>query len=160
VIASKTRVASIKGQTIPRLELLGATILSRLVNTILKSLPVTLQVYCWTDSMIVLCWIKNHRHWKQYVQIRVTEIQQLTGQSWRFCPGAENPADLPSRLCTAGELISNELWWNGPKFLKQDADKWPDHPTQYECTVASTELMKHSPVIVHSMVSVAEDREF
>ena len=34
VMASKTRVAPIKGQTIPRLELLGAIILSRLVNTI------------------------------------------------------------------------------------------------------------------------------
>ena len=54
VMASKTRVAPIKGQTIPRLELLEATILSRLVNTILKSLPIRPQVYCWTDSMTVV----------------------------------------------------------------------------------------------------------
>ena len=81
IIASKTRVTPIKRQTIPRLELLGATILSRLVNTILKSLPMKPQVYCWTDSLKVLCWIKNHRHWKQYVQIRVAEIRQFTGES-------------------------------------------------------------------------------
>ena len=84
VMASKTRVAPIKGQ---RLELLGATynsLLSRLVNTILKSLPVRPQVHCWTDSMTVLCWIKNQPHWKQYVQIRATEIRQFTGESWRF----------------------------------------------------------------------------
>ena len=48
---------------------------------------------------------------------------------------------------------------NGPKILKQDPDKWPDNPTQYECTEASAELVKNSPVIVHSMVSVVEDRD-
>ena len=149
----------IKGQTIPRLELLGATILSHLVNTILRSLPMKPQVYCWTDSLAVLCWIKNHRYWKQYVQIRVAEIRQFTGESWRFCPGSENPADLPSRSCRANELISNELWWDGPKFLKQGPEKWPDHPTKYECTTANTELVKNSPTLIHSMVSVAENGE-
>jgi len=44
IMASKTRVAPIKGQTIPRLELFGTTILSCLVNTILRSLPMNLQV--------------------------------------------------------------------------------------------------------------------
>lgn len=159
IMASKTRVAPIKGQTIPRLELLGATILSRLVNTILQSLSIRPQVYCWTDSLTVLCWIKNHRHWKQYVQIRVTEIRQLTEESWRFCPGSENPADIPSRSCGANELISNELWWNGPKFLRQDPEKWPDHPTKYECATASAELVKGSTAMIHSMVSVAENGE-
>ena len=38
VLSSKTRVAPIKQQTTPRLELLGALILARLVSTLLKSL--------------------------------------------------------------------------------------------------------------------------
>ena len=38
IMASKTRVAPIKRQKIPRLELLGPTFLSHLVDVILKSL--------------------------------------------------------------------------------------------------------------------------
>ena len=38
LIASKTRVAPLTKPTIPRLELLGAVLLSRLANTVLKSM--------------------------------------------------------------------------------------------------------------------------
>ena len=58
LVASKTRVAPLKQQTIPRLELLGATILARLfctVQRVLKSLSPMLGFYCWTDSFTVLC---------------------------------------------------------------------------------------------------------
>ena len=30
----------------------------------------------------------------------------------------ENPADIPTRGCTVEELQRNELWWNGPPWLK------------------------------------------
>ena len=102
LIAAKTRVAPIKRQSIPRLELLGATILARLMNTVRSSLaktrlPCDLGIYYWTDSYTTLCWIKNNHHWKQYVQHRVSEIHNLTDkEQWRFCPGPQNPADLPS----------------------------------------------------------------
>lgn len=39
LVSSKTRVAPLKRQSIPRLELLGATILTRLINTVQDSLP-------------------------------------------------------------------------------------------------------------------------
>jgi hypothetical protein len=94
-VASKTKIAPVKTQTIPRLELLGAVILARLVNTVVKSLPCDISVTYWVDSTTVLHWIKNERAWKQYVNHRVNEIRQLTNKNdWRFCPGQENPADL------------------------------------------------------------------
>jgi len=66
LVASKTRVAPIKRQTTPRLELLGALILAYLANK-LKSLGTKILIVLWTDSMTTLCWIKNERIWKQYV---------------------------------------------------------------------------------------------
>ena len=103
-VASKSRVTPIKRQTIPRLELLGALILARLVNK-LKSLGIESPTVTWTDSMTTLCWIKNERVWKQYVGQRVDEIRRLTHKdSWRHCPGEINPADLPTRGLTAKEL--------------------------------------------------------
>ena len=118
LVASKARVAPIKRQTIPRLELLGALIFSRLVSK-LKSLGNEIPVVLWTDSMTTLCWIKNERAWKQYVGLRVDEIRRLTPkESWRHCSGEVNPADIPSRGLTAKELLTCKTWWKGPNFYK------------------------------------------
>ena len=78
VVCSKTRVAPLKEQTIPRLELLGATILSRLLSSVRKESYFDCAMYCWTDSITVLCWLKNSKLWKQYVWTRVEEIQKRT----------------------------------------------------------------------------------
>ena len=59
IIASKTQVSPVKAQTIPRLELLGATILSRLIHTASRYLSTKPDVYCWTESLTILCWIKK-----------------------------------------------------------------------------------------------------
>lgn len=57
-IPSKTRVAPAQAQTIPRLELLGALLLSRLMLSIKESLSsIVSECKCFTDSSIVLHWI-------------------------------------------------------------------------------------------------------
>ena len=101
-----------------------------------------------------------HRQWKQYVQIRVKEIHKLVDKdNWRFCPGTMNPADIPSRSCTSYELKSSELW-NGPNFLKDTCDNWPDMPTCYESNAVKAELVKKpQAVVVHSLVSVVKEDE-
>ena len=58
VVCSKTKVAPLKSQTIPRLELLGATILSRLLSTVRQESYFHCDTYCWTDSLTVFCWLK------------------------------------------------------------------------------------------------------
>ena len=60
LVASKSRVAPIKAQTIARLELLGELILARLVNK-LKSIGAEYTTVLWSDSTTALCWIKNER---------------------------------------------------------------------------------------------------
>ncbi len=90
LVASKTRIAPIKRQTIPRLELLGANTLARLVDSIVKALTSIKEiadVILWTDSFTALCWIRNHKLWKSYVQNRVNEIRKLTSEyEWRTLP--------------------------------------------------------------------------
>ena len=155
LVASKSRVAPIKRQTIPRLELLGALILARLVNK-LKSLGIESHTLLWTDSMTTLCWIKNDRVWKQYVGQRVDEIRRLTHRdSWRHCPGEINPADLPSRGLTAKELFTSNTWWNGPNFLHNSVNQWPEmtQPAQTEEEEIQREAIKTEKDITHSMVN-------
>ena len=60
LVGSRMRVAPIRGQTIPRLELLGAVILARLmdsIHTALRAQLADLRLFNWTDSYTVLCWI-------------------------------------------------------------------------------------------------------
>ena len=126
LISSKTSVAPLKEQTILRLELLGATILASLIHVVLKCLISNIKIYCRTDSYTALCWIKNDKPWRPYVQHRVDEIRKLMlKNTWRLCPGTMNPADIASRSCTGQELIEQELWWSGPTFLKSSLDSWP-----------------------------------
>ncbi|XP_044184810.1 uncharacterized protein LOC122964955 [Acropora millepora] len=117
LVMSKTRVAPLAKQTIPRLELLAALILSRLIDRVrVALLPVIKvdEVYCWTDSMTTLHWIKGvERNYKQFGENRVREIRQnVPPESWGHCPGIENPADLPSRGMKAEALKQSEIWWN------------------------------------------------
>ena len=58
LIASKCRVSPLKVVTIPRLELMGAILSSRLAKSILTVLTVDRVIY-WTDSENVYYWVRN-----------------------------------------------------------------------------------------------------
>ena len=154
IVTSKTRVAPTKTQTIPRLELLGALILSRLAATVINSLPIGLTPFYWTDSTTVLHWISNCRQWKQYVSNRVNEIRDhSSADRWRHCPGMCNPADLLSRGVNGKILLSNELWWSGPKFLQLPEEKWPEVTIPPTSSIVESELVKSPSVSTHTLVA-------
>ena len=160
LVTSKTRVAPIKGQTVPRLELLGAVILARLMYSVYDALQFLLgdvRMFYWTDSYTTLCWIRNQKPWKQYVLQRVTEIRRLScSGNWKFCPGEANPADLPSRGCNSRSLLNNNWWWKGPPFLIESLENWPDLPTSMDTHEANRELAKAPPIVIHSLVSTSQ----
>ena len=61
LIASKSRLSPIKQSTIPRLELLGNILLSRLMNSVRNVLSKCILIsncYFWTDCQVTLSWIK------------------------------------------------------------------------------------------------------
>ena len=119
-VASKTKVTPTKKQSIPRLELLGALILARLIATIKESLsfPPDSETFYWVDSITALYWIKNIKCWKQYAEHRVREIRKLSEkEQWRFCPGLQNPADLPSRGMNGEELATMQHGGLVPNYL-------------------------------------------
>lgn len=124
LITSKTRVAPLQKQTISRLELLSAVLLSRLISTVQITME---KVYdleepiCYTDSEIALHWIKGHeKYWKPFVQNRVLEIRKkVPAEQWYHCFSHENPADIPSRGTTPLELKSSREWFQGPDWLGQ-----------------------------------------
>ena len=122
-VTAKTRVAPLRQQTIPRLELLSALLLSRLITTVTESLKPVLPLTsprCYTDSQVALYWIQGiNKEWKPFIQNRVKEIRgQVSVIHWKHCSGNTNPADIPSRGLTSLELSVSQLWRKGPEWLK------------------------------------------
>ncbi|XP_045450304.1 uncharacterized protein LOC123659081 [Melitaea cinxia] len=106
---------------IPRLELCGALLGAKLYKKIIDVIRLTFsRVIFWTDSTIVIGWVKMSPHLlKPFVQNRVTELNELTGDSeWLHVSSENNPADLLSRGLAFDSLINCELWWNGPSYLQ------------------------------------------
>ena len=98
-------------------------------STIRKELDFKFEkVIFWTDSMIVLNYIRNEsRRFQTYVVNRVTEIRELTDPyQWRHCAGAINPADDASRGLEMSDVLKNDRWLKGPYFLHEREDEWPE----------------------------------
>ena len=78
--------------------------------------------------MTVGFWIRGQsRRYKTFVAHRVGEIHEDSNPvQWRYVPTLCNPADHGTRGLTVSELKDNELWWNGPDFLREPREKWPE----------------------------------
>ncbi|XP_066585641.1 uncharacterized protein [Prorops nasuta] len=89
LVMSKTKVAPIKTTSIPRLELVAAALLVKLLVHVKGSLVGSCDaIRCYSDSQVALAWIaKQPVHWK-------------TGTS-------------------AQQLSEDSLWWHGPAFLRE-----------------------------------------
>ncbi|CAK1585754.1 unnamed protein product [Parnassius mnemosyne] len=130
LVLAKSKVAPIRSRlTIPKLELSGAALLTRLLNHVHSSLKPVIDitgVYAWSDSEIVLCWLRAAPHnLEVFVANRVSQIQSSeTSLNWRHVPGELNPADCASRGCEAPSLVDHPLWW-GPDWLSGSQSFWP-----------------------------------
>lgn len=129
LLCSKARVAPVKQLTLPRLVLNAAVLLSRLILSVRTSLQnVIRKIYLWSDSTIILYWIRTPpEQLETFVANRVVEILEYSySTSWLHVPTADNPADILSRGITVGNLITNQLWWEGPRWIREDSSEWPN----------------------------------
>ena len=112
MVMAKTRVAPIKRQTIPRLELCGALVMAQILSQCKNVLKIpTEHTYAWTDSTIVLSWLQgNPRRFKVFVGNRVAQVMELIPPDrWRHVISEDNPADCASRGVYPSEILTHTL---------------------------------------------------
>ncbi|XP_053686321.1 uncharacterized protein LOC128735861 [Sabethes cyaneus] len=121
LLTSKSKLAPLSELTIPRKELCTALLLTRLLVKVLPALDMPVQeVVLWSDSTIVLAWLKKPLNQLQlFVRNRVAVIQQHTDKfRWEHVRSHQNPADIISRGQLPEDLATNTLWWHGPSYLE------------------------------------------
>ncbi|GFW33015.1 integrase catalytic domain-containing protein [Trichonephila clavipes] len=159
LVASKSRVSPVKQVTMPRLELCSAVLLAKLMHKVKRALRMDItSVFFWTDSTIVLSWMKNEsRNLKTFVANRVVIIQELTElNKWHHVPSEQNPADIISRGLDPEKIQRSELWWFGPAFLEVSSVNFPRYVDEiHNCEHYQRELKDNQ----ESMCFLVQNRE-
>ena len=92
--------------TIPRLELVACRMLFTLLDNAKKALtgyPID-KLVAWTDSSIVLHWIRKNGNYKQFGKDRADKICKKKEIALSYMNIAENPADIRSRGMSVAKM--------------------------------------------------------
>ena len=124
-ISGKPRLSK-KNTSIPRLELIAAVMVENLAGNITNSLQrfkVT-ALHGWSDSMVVLLWLKINGTYKQFVQNRVNHIKLKAQIQWHFVSTDEN-----SRGCNVDKLpkrwLERTTWFQSKEKRQKKNDIEP-----------------------------------
>ncbi|CAC5360793.1 unnamed protein product [Mytilus coruscus] len=122
LIFSKSRLAPV---SIPRLQLMAVLIGVRSLIFVNSELNVSIEeMYVLSDSQCDLKLISTKKELNVFVKNRISEIKAHKDIKFMYVNTKENPADVATRGTTVSKLNNDNLWWNGPKWLSYNKQKW------------------------------------
>lgn len=160
-IMSKAKVAPIKLKTktaiseMPRLEMLSSLIAARLTNTIIKfHKEFDIDIFMWSDSEIVLNWLKNDNiKLPKFAISPIEEILELTESShWHHVDSKNNVADRATKFQKYDFGDINSDWFQGPKFLKLSKEHWPEQKIKDKIETAFVGYINQEATLVDNTI--------
>lgn len=130
-LLGKARLSPIKPISIPRLELTAAKVSVHIGEFLKRQLDIKIHGITYhTDSTTVLHYLQNaKKRFPVYVANRVKAILDFTTvDQWRYVDSKNNPADDASRGMKMKMLLTDNMWLQGPDFLRLPEDQWPQQP--------------------------------
>ena len=155
LLCAKAKVTPLSGFTVPRSEISGLVLQSRLALSSLKALAVEPDlkpsgVTLLSDSECAISAVETSTSiLKHFFHNRVSEIRENIVEMQSYCPVEEihhvsgdlNPADMATRGSTrASDLSPDSIWWHGPDFLCMQRESWPVSRSFVVTSVPSEEI--------------------
>jgi len=128
---AKARLAPLKTVSIPRLELMAATLAAQIDGFLCSELAFFQQQRStfWTDSMSVLLMLNNtNTRFPVFVANRLAKIEVSSPTQWRFVNSEFSAADHVSRGLSALDFVETTQWFAGQEFLNAPKETWPENP--------------------------------
>ena len=156
LLTSKCRLVPLKSFTIPRIELLAFVSLSKLLVSVLETLKQEVKVtamFCWSDSVVALRWMKEvHKRWGVWVQNRVEVIRGNTSTDiWFHVSSTSNLLDISTCSISLDHLDFVHCF-HGPQFLFDHQENWPSNEL---VSSVETKLEEQRADLAVNMVSTA-----
>ena len=116
LIALKSKLVPMNGETIPRLELMASLVLAQVMHSVKNAVRSCIKinnVFCWSDSQVVVyCIYRESTKQNRFIENRLAQIRSLVlNQMWNYCPSQCNPADIVSWRSSLLQVSNNTLWW-------------------------------------------------
>ena len=83
----------------------------------------------WTDSTIVIHWLRSSELKDVFVRNRVSAIRKFPVS---HLVSQDNPADIASRGTNAHALRNSKIWWKGPSWISTPITSWPNSELTYK----------------------------
>ena len=121
---AKCRIAPKKKTSLPRLELNGAVMATRLKCFLCEHLRYAFEkVYFIGDSRVVHAMLKRDSYgFNTYAGLRVGEVQESSKtDEWHWIEGELNVADFVTRnKVKPSQMGKGPVWQDGPEFLSRE----------------------------------------
>ena len=162
LLLAKAKVTPVSGYTVPRSELSGVVLESRLALTTVKALQseqsmIPKGVVMMSDSTCSISAVDTKsRALRPFFHNRVSEILDNISAMRKYCPvedihyvsSGNNPADLATRgTALPSELGPESFWQLGPTFLCSRRDLWPISRDFIKSDIPDSEIRKDSTFV-------------